>query len=223
MKKLIFLLGIAMSFTVKADYSGDSINGDKTIHVYDETISRNGDIVKYSVGFTNNLIHTTETYDTAYNCSTHRDSRGFLAPDTLGRSAADYACDFKVSSKIAQVEPDFSKVIFPTQEDVTAWVKYNEYGMRLTATDSACFNADLKQAGYKYTMYSAIPLAKLKKADDAYKTDDQFATTVAGCWNPDGHKFIAVRKHDNKILHDENFHIDDTWTKVENSYQGVKS
>ena len=214
MKKCFLLLGLFLPFTLKADYSGNSINGDKTIHVYDETISRNGDIVKYTIGYSNNLTHTTETSDTAYHCSTHRNSSGFLAPDTLGRSAGDYACEFSANSKTALVEPDFDSINFVKQENGTTWVKYNELGVRLTVTDSECFNPSLKQAGYKFIMYSAIPIAKLKRTEDAFKTDDQFATTVAGCWSPNEHKYIAVRKHDKKVLHDENFHVDNTWTKM---------
>jgi hypothetical protein len=223
MKKFFILIGLVLSFGARADFSLDNSNGDMTMLVYDETISRNGDVVKFTSGHQNNIGKVSiQTYDNSYNCRSHRNSNGFLAPGTLGRSAGDYACDFS-SNMTAQKEPVVSNITFQEQESGTVWVKYNEYGMRITATDSPCVSPELANMGYQHTMLSAIPLAKLKKVQDAYSTDGQFATTVIGCWSPNKHSFIAVRKHDQKILTDDNFHLDNTWTKLEKSNAGVKS
>jgi hypothetical protein len=223
MKKLIILIGLFLSFSANADFSSNSSNGDTTILVYDETISRNGDIVRYTSGIQNNIGSVTiNTYDDAYNCTNHRSTSGFLAPGTLGRSAGDYACVFS-DNLTAKSEPTIGNINFQEQVSSTMWVKYNEYGMRMTATNSICVSPDLKNAGYEFTMLSAIPIAKLKNIQDAYSNDGQFANTVIGCWSPTKHSYLAVRKHDQKILKDDNFHIDSTWTKLDKSGDGVKS
>ncbi len=215
MNKILSLFGVILSFGVKADFSSDSSGGETTIFVYDETISRDGDIVRFTEGIRNNVgTVTTKTYDDSYNCKTHRDSSSFLAPGTLGRSAADYACDFSKNINLGKPIIDSATYQAPTG-DGTVWIKDNEYGMRTIATDTPCFNPDLAKIGYQYAMYSAIPISRLKKIQDAFSTDNQFAITVVGCWSPTNHNLYAIRKHDKKILTDENFHVDGTWTKVE--------
>lgn len=68
MKKIFILIGLVLSFGTSADFSLDSSNGETTMLVYDETISRKGDFVKFTSGHQNNIGKVSiQTYDNSYN------------------------------------------------------------------------------------------------------------------------------------------------------------
>jgi hypothetical protein len=226
MKKYLILVGLILSFGVRADFQTNSTDGEVEYKVYDETIVNLG---KGKVGFTESTSRKKQydldkniirTFEVKYDCKSHKDNTtGYRAPDTIGRAGGDYACEIiNADGKGIVDAPIVEPATYEAPNGKTTWVKYNVYNMRLTATDAPCYNPDFLKLGYQYSMFSAIPLAKLKNVADAFATDPQYATTVIGCWSPASHSFIAIRKHDKKILTDENFHIDSTWTKLEKPY-----
>lgn len=107
------------------------------------------------------------------------------------------------------------------KKSFVTWYKDNEYGMRMVATDIACDDAGLVERGYQFNIASSIPVDRLKNKDDAYLVNDTHAFTVKGCWSPKMHKVSWHRKHDNKEW-EQDFKIDDTWVKTDDSAQNDK-
>jgi hypothetical protein len=114
-----------------------------------------------------------------------------------------------------QEQPTYIPPVEPTAPSKTVmWIKYNEYGIKLVATDIPCEDAALVTKGYQFKITSAIPLNRLKNPTDAFSVDATHATTVKGCWSPKMHKAYFYRKHDGKEW-ESDFSVDNTWRKNE--------
>ena len=119
------------------------------------------------------------------------------------------------SEKQEQEQPTYIPPIDPTAPSKTVmWDKFNEYGIRLVATDIPCEDVALVTKGYQFKITSAIPLNRLKNPTDAFSVDATHATTVKGCWSPKMHKAYFHRKYDGKEW-ESDFSVNNTWRKIE--------
>ncbi len=98
----------------------------------------------------------------------------------------------------------------------TLW--FSDWGSGIVGmvTNQPCADNEFSSEGYRYQMYSSIPIERLKHSSDAWKITGDRAWTIEGCWftKDDGLLHTKTRrKKDNKIGELDINMADGTWIR----------